>query len=115
MGIIQGITDLSNLKTTEEIIRFTSAFYNRLLVQLNGNLEFNKNIRSAGPYSVTFTLNTPTPVNHNLGVTPQGFLQINTDTVGLTLNNPGMTAYPWSATLIYLESNKTGVSTFYVI
>lgn len=114
MGKLKLFSNFSNLKTWDDASRFVSAFADDLVKQINGNLAFGDNIKAAGPYTQSFTANTVTEIAHSLGIVPQGWVLINTDTSGLTLYRAPLTSV-WTTAKVYLEANITGSATFYLI
>ncbi len=65
-----------NLKTVEELGRFSSIIFADIIRAVNGNLSFEDNINTKR-IDVSFTAaNTDTLVNHNLGRIPQGYILI---------------------------------------
>lgn len=97
MGIIQASSDITNLKDNEERFRYIKLFFESTTQQVNGNLEFGKNIKTV-LINVTFSAaNQNVTVSHNLGKIPTGYL-----VAGLT-----------SALIVYdgsLPSNQTNIT-----
>lgn len=71
---LKTIQDLSNVRSWEELRRYTSQILNDLMDIINGNVDLVDNCGTS-LVSVTFSAaNTETKVAHTLGRTPQGYL-----------------------------------------
>jgi hypothetical protein len=74
MPKIQGFVDLGQIKTPDEFIRHGSQAIQSTVDVVNGKLEFDSNLNTK-TITVTFAqANTDTPVTHNLGRVPGGYL-----------------------------------------
>lgn len=74
MPIIKTKSDLGNIKTLEDIVRFVAIFAKDIVDNINGRLEFDTNLKS-DTVEVTFsTANAEKEISHGLGKVPTGYL-----------------------------------------
>jgi len=70
------VFNLFNLKTLEELARFTSIMMNDVIRVINGELSFQDNLNTKF-VDVSFTAaNTETIINHDLGRIPSGYFVV---------------------------------------
>lgn len=117
MAKITATATLQNAADLTQLRRFVSKFFNDVLIQFNGNVQFGTNILSSGPFTVTFTApNVATAVNHNLGLAPQGYLIIQSSAAMNIYKSPGQgSGIDWTPSVIYLNSSAAGTAQIYVI
>lgn len=75
MGRVIASTNIDESKDVKELASKTEIIANDVVNQVNGNLEFDKNIFSQ-TVSVAFpaTANTEYAISHSLGVIPAGYI-----------------------------------------
>lgn len=72
---IQTALTLSNIKTLEDLVRYTSQFSDATTSVVNGRLDFSNLFTQT--VSVVFTVpNTTISVAHDLGFVPNGYIEI---------------------------------------
>ncbi len=104
MGALRVFSNLSNLADFPSFSRFASAFFQDVFQQVNGNLEFVKNVRAAGPYTLDFVAAAaPLKVTHSLRIVPQGYLLIYQNLPGF-IYGVNTAATPWTTSEIYLQA-----------
>jgi len=75
MGKLKTQFNLSSLKTTDELVRFLSQMTDEIYQVVNGQLQFDQNLKTS-TVDVSFTAaNTQVPINHGLGRVPTGYIQ----------------------------------------
>ena len=113
MARLKVIPDVSQSPSWVELMRFSSMLFQQIVEQINGNLQFGQNIRSAGPYQVEFANGTdPVAVAHNFGAVPSGFLVINLD-AGIVVYKPS--GLEWTRSQIWLRATSAGSATLYLV
>lgn len=66
--------NISQLKTTDEIVRFLTMILEELTIQFNGKIDFDSNIRTS-LVDVSFTTaNAEKPITHTLDRVPLGYI-----------------------------------------
>lgn len=113
MAKITILPGLSNVKSWEDLRRFTSMVVEAIASEVNGKLDIGTNLRASGPHSVSFASSSDVQaVPHTLNRVPQGFIVINLDSV-ITVYQPAAPA--WLASTIYLRASGAGTATLYVV
>ena len=74
MARVTSQPNISNLKSAEEIGRYTSIALNDFNTQINGNLQFDQNIKSSSVDVEFGQANTDVRIAHGLGRQPSGYL-----------------------------------------
>lgn len=110
MAGIRIFSVFSNLPTFSEFARFVSAWAGEMVQQFNGNIEFVKNIKAAGPYTVTITSGETLAIHHTLGRIATGYLLIFQDQQ-VALSGVDNETYPWDKDTIYISRPVGGGST----
>lgn len=101
-----GYPNTGNVRTWQELRRYTSNFFALIPPILNGNITFKDNIKSEGPYPVVITTAAPiVAINHRMGVVPQGILVIYQD-AGVVLFAADPLVYPWTNAKIFLTASS---------
>ena len=115
MGKIANTFNVSNVNSLDDLRRFSSILDADIINQINGNLSFQDNLRTAGSYVVTFksAMDIQT-VSHNLNMVPQGVIEIYR-TAAIITYAPQGNAYTWTSNQIFLQSNGAGSVTIYLI
>lgn len=100
-----GYSNVSNVRTWEDLRRYTANFFEKLPGILNGNIQFGDNIRSQGPFD--FTISTGSEVvgiSHTLGFVPAGYLLVY-QTTSAVIYAADSNTYPWTKSTIYLTAS----------
>lgn len=101
MSRLSAKPNLSNVTDLEDLKRYTQQFLSDVFDRVNGQLEYDLNLRTK-TVSVTFAAsNTQVAVGHNLGKTPTGFIVAGLS-VSATIYN-GTTAFDKSN--IYIKAS----------
>lgn len=98
--------NVSNLKTVEELGRFTQIAFDDIDNVLNGNVEFIENISVKKIDCLFSQANADTVFQHGLGRTPAGFFVVGLDVASIIYN--ATTAN--TTDLIYLRSSIANVN-----
>lgn len=107
MPRIQVIQDITNEKKPDEFMRQSSQIHQQTVDIMNGNLEFDKNIKSQ-TVSVDFTaVDTDVAVSHNLGKKEVNYLK-GKQSVAMSVYDGSK---PTTTTTIYLRSDTIGTAT----
>lgn len=106
MGRVQSSTRVAGLNNINDLSKFVEICLDDIVNQLNGNVEFLKNMKLK-TLSVAFTsANSDTTAIHGLGFVPNGYI-----TYGLTAS---MTVYDgsaaWTSSTITLRSSAVGTA-----
>lgn len=115
MSRLKVIPDLSQLTTLGDVTKYVSAALQAIYREFNGRITFVDNVAASGPLTATFP-NGSTPVNvmHSLNKVPVGFIVINLN-AGISVYQPSLVSYPWTATQVTLQASGAGTVMFYVI
>jgi hypothetical protein len=102
MAKLPSIPSFSNVETLDALTRYSSIAVGDIQNQVNGNLQFDANIKSS-TVDVSFpAANVDVLVSHSLGQTPSGFLVANLSASASIYQ--GQT--PWDGSSIYLRSSS---------
>lgn len=103
-------TNISNLKTLDEVIRFASISLGSIINVINGNLTLRDNV--FGEFlSFTFTAaNQEVSVEHSLKTAPNGYLVVSMDSPMIIYD--GLT--PNTDTVLYLRSSAAGTAQVFI-
>lgn len=88
MGKISGPQTISNLKSWQELMRFSAQSFDSIIQVLTNGLNFRDNFNTQtidiGPNSTQMQWASPGPttINHNLGIIPAGYLVISQNAAG---------------------------------
>lgn len=104
----------SNL-TPVEFVRYCSAFIADLLKEFNGNIQFQKNIKSSDLVTVSFSGSSDVQsVSHTLGSVPRGTLIIRYS-AAQNVYKPSGAQYEWTNGTIYLQASGAIDVDLYII
>lgn len=96
--------NVSNLKSVEELGRYTQIAFDDLDGVVNGGIQFGQNI-NANQLDVTFiTANSDTVVQHGLGKLPTGFFVVGNNSASIIYNSPTAS----TSDVLYLRCNVAG-------
>lgn len=107
-------SDVANLKTWQELRRWTSVALQTIRQELNGNITFQENIAAAGPYTLTFEGPGILQLRHDLGEVPQVIMGQKLS-ANINVWAPQGADYVWQEGIIWLESSGAGSITFYLV
>lgn len=110
MSKVRDNFNYSNLSTLDDLKRFLSVFLDNLTPIVNGNIEFDLNIKTKTVTANFLTANTELEVTHNLGRVPVGYLLAQSN-VSTTLFNGVSTN---TDSKIYLKSSAIANTTIIV-
>lgn len=113
MARVTILPGLSQVKSWEDLRRFTSMVIEAIASEVNGKLDIGQNLRTSGPHSVTFaSASDVQALPHTLNRVPQGIMVINLNSA-IVVYQPASPA--WSANTIYLQASGAGTATLYVV
>lgn len=107
MSSITTPSDFSKIKTWEELKRWVAAWAVDITNQVNGNLDFNSNLRCKLVDVVFTAANTDKRIAHSLGKIPTGYILVKT-TASANLYDGSIVA---DADIIVLKSTATFTGT----
>lgn len=102
MAKLQQAADFNQLKTIEDVTRFVTRFCSEVKDQINGNLQFQENMR-CNIIECSFPLaNRGYPFSHGLGKIPKGYFIVQTQTATTISDSPAQN----TDQVIYLGSSN---------
>lgn len=102
MSYVQTLSDLANVEDPAEFIRFSSSLLASIVDTVNGNLEFDKNIKSQIIEFNFTSANSDLTKPHNLGHEPTGFIVVSKSAAGDVYDGSS-----WSPSTITLRCTTT--------
>ena len=101
MSKLKNEFNISQLKTTEEVVRFMSIITDEMQQVINGKIDFDSNIRT-NVVDVSFTTaNAEKPIAHTLNRVPIGYILVKTN-VAVRLYDGATTN---TASTIYIKAD----------
>lgn len=111
MASIKTTSDMGNVKSLRDIIRYITVFAKDLIENINGNLEFDSNIKSS-TIEVTFaSANVEQGIRHGLKRIPTGYI-VKRASVACSIYDGGTKN---TSDAIFLKSSAAGTVTLIVI
>lgn len=104
MAKLQLNNDLSNVRTLEDLIRFASIAIKDIYDLVNGNIEFDSNIRSKKITVDFIAANAEQAVRHNLARVPQGYIQTKANAATSIYNTTDS-----DSNFLYLKSSAVAI------
>lgn len=102
---------LSNLKTIEDLTRYTSAFASEVGQIVNSNLTFNDNFLAVTLSFVFTASSTTVGIQHGLGKIPSGYIVIGTDAAMSVFDGNQEN----TASTIFLQASAAGTARVLVL
>lgn len=110
MAKVADIAEISNLKTLEDVTRFTAVNFKNVIDVLSGNLTFADNF-SAKILTFTFPVAGQSyQIQHNLGHIPVGYLVLKRNSTSIILDG----GPPNTAQYINLQASVGGTVTLMI-
>lgn len=102
---IQTVLSLSNIKTLEDLVRYTSQFSDATVSIVNGRLDFSNFF--AQTVSVTFSVvNATVGVPHTLGKIPTGYIDSGKTTAIMVFDGN----QPNTSTTLFVQASGAGTA-----
>lgn len=97
--------DVSNVKTWEDLRRFTAKNFQRILSVVNGSVAFGDNLTGTPPIDFKITAaNQIVQVSFNLAYVPSNFL-ITFKDANSDIWVPSVSSYPWTSGKAFLTAS----------
>lgn len=107
MARIKQIQDLSQIKDTDQFMKYSSQIHGDVVDQMNGKLEFDKNLATQ-TVTVTFpAANKQVAVTHNLGKKSVNYMTANSSSAAHIFNGPSSN----TDNVLYLQASAAGTFT----